>query len=103
MAVTLEELQIKFTAQMGGLQSDLNGVKKQLSGMTASVNGASNAFAGMAKAAKLFIGTFVIRGLVKVGEASLSMANEAFATSALGSQLKVVIKPGMSSRKRCEA
>jgi L-iditol 2-dehydrogenase len=33
----------------------------------------------------------------------LSMANEAFATSALGSQLKVVIKPGMSSRKRCEA
>lgn len=76
MAVTLEELQIKFTAQMGGLQSDLNVVKKQLSGMTASVNGTSNAFAGMARAAKLFIGTFVIRGLVKVGEASLSMANE---------------------------
>ena len=86
MAVTLEELQIKFTAQMGGLQSDLNGVKKQLSGVTASINGTSNAFAGMARAAKLFIGTFVIRGLVKVGEASLSMANEAIESENLFSE-----------------
>ena len=77
MAVTLEELQIKFTAQMGGLQSDLNSVKKQLSGMTASINSASNSFAGLARTAKLFIGTFVVRGLVKVGQAALSMANEA--------------------------
>lgn len=33
----------------------------------------------------------------------LDMADQAFATSALGSQLKVVIKPGMSNRERCEA
>ena len=67
MAVTLEELQIKFTAQMGGLTSQLNGVKAQISGVTSSVQGTSTAFAGMARAAKLFISAFVIRGMVKDG------------------------------------
>ena len=86
MAVTLEELQIKFTAQMGGLQSDLNSVKKQLSGMTASINSTSNSFAGLARTAKLFIGTFVVRGLVKVGQAALSMANEAVESENLFSE-----------------
>lgn len=33
----------------------------------------------------------------------LDMANEAFAVSALGSQLKVVVKPSRSSRERCQA
>ena len=76
MAVTLEELQIKFTAQMGSLNSQLNGVKTQINGITSSVKGTSTAFAGMARAAKLFIGAFVIRGMVKIGKASLEMAND---------------------------
>jgi hypothetical protein len=83
MAVTLEELQIKFTAQMGGLQSDLNGVKKQLNGMTASVNSTSNSFVGLARAAKLFISAVVVRGMVKVGQESIKMANEVVESESL--------------------
>ena len=75
-ATTLEELQIKFTAQMGGLTSQLNGVKKQLGGVETSVKRTSTAFAGLARAAKLFIGAYVIRGMIKFGKESLSMANE---------------------------
>lgn len=96
MAVTLEELQIKFTAQMGGLQGDLNGVKKKLDGMTASVNSTSNSFSGLARAAKLFIGTYVVRGLVKVGQASLSMANEVMESE----NLFAVSMKGMSGDAR---
>ena len=83
MAVTLEELQIKFTAQMGSLNSQLNGVKTQINGITSSVKGTSTAFAGMARAAKLFIGAFVIRGMVKVGKASLEMANDVVESESL--------------------
>lgn len=83
MAVTLEELQIKFTAQMGSLTSQLNGVKTQINGITSSVKGTSTAFAGMARAAKLFIGAFVIRGMVKIGKASLEMANDVVESESL--------------------
>ena len=83
MAVTLEELQIKFTAQMGSLNSQLNGVKTQINGITSSVKGTSTAFAGMARAAKLFIGAFVIRGMVKIGKASLEMANDVVESESL--------------------
>ena len=96
MAVTLEELQIKFSAQMGGLTSQLNGVKKQLGGMTTAVNGTSTAFAGMARAAKLFVGAFVIRGMAKIGKASLEMANDVVESE----QLFAVSMKGMADEAR---
>ena len=83
MAVTLEELQIKFTAQMGGLTSQLNGVKKQLGGVESSVKRTSTAFGGLARAAKLFIGAYVIRGMIKLGKESLSMANDVVESESL--------------------
>ena len=76
MAVTLEELQIRFTAQMGGLTTQLNGVKKQLGGVTASASKASTAMSGLAKMAKLFVGVYLVRGMVKIGKESLKMAND---------------------------
>lgn len=76
MAVTLEELQIKFSAQMGNLTSQLNGVKKQLGGVTASAGKASTAMSGLAKMAKLFVGVYVVRGMVRIGKESLKMAND---------------------------
>ena len=76
MAVTLEELQIKFSAQMGNLTSQLNGVKKQLGGVTTSAGTASNAMAGLARMAKFFIGAYVVRGMINVGKESLQMAND---------------------------
>jgi hypothetical protein len=82
-ATTLEELQIKFTAQMGGLTSQLNGVKKQLGGVETSVKSTSTAFAGLARAAKLFIGAYVIRGMIKLGKESLSMANDVVESESL--------------------
>lgn len=82
-ATTLEELQIKFTAQMGGLTSQLNGVKKQLGGVETSVKRTSAAFSGLAKAAKLFIGAYVIRGIFKLGKESLSMANDVVESESL--------------------
>ncbi|MDD4279631.1 MAG: hypothetical protein PHX74_07860, partial [Candidatus Sumerlaeales bacterium] len=96
MAVTLEELQIKFTAQMGSLNSQLNGVKTQINGITSSVKGTSTAFAGMARAAKLFIGAFVIRGMAKIGKASLEMANDVVESE----QLFSVSMKGMADEAR---
>lgn len=82
-ATTLEELQIKFTAQMGGLTSQLNGVKKQLGGVETSVKRTSTAFSGLAKAAKLFISAYVVRGMYRIGKESLSMANEVVESESL--------------------
>lgn len=76
MAVTLEELQIKFTAQMGNLTSQLNGVKQQLGGVAVSAGKTSNAFAGLARMAKYFVGAFLVRGMINVGKESLAMAND---------------------------
>jgi hypothetical protein len=83
VATTLEELQIKFTAQMGGLTSQLNGVKKQLGGVESTVKSTSTAFNGLARAAKLFIGAYVIRGMIKLGKESLSMANDVVESESL--------------------
>ena len=76
MAVTLEELQIKFSAQMGNLTSQLNGVKKQLGSVSTSAGTASNAMAGLARMAKMFIGVYLVRGMINIGKESLSMAND---------------------------
>jgi hypothetical protein len=83
VAVTLEELQIRFTAQMGNLNSQLNGVKKQLGGVTASAGKASTAMAGLAKMAKMFIGVYLVRGMVKIGKESLKMANDVVESESL--------------------
>ena len=96
MAVTLEELQIRFTAQMGGLTSQLNGVKKQLGGVTASAGKASTAMAGLAKMAKLFIGVYLVRGMVKIGKESLNMANDVVESE----QLFAVSMKGMGDAAR---
>lgn len=96
MAVTLEELQIKFTAQMGSLNSQLNGVKTQINGITSSVKGTSTAFAGMARAAKLFVSAFVIKGMVNIGKASIEMANDVVESE----QLFAVSMKGMADEAR---
>ena len=83
MAVTLEELQIKFSAQMGNLTSQLNGVKKQLGGVSTSAGTASNAMAGLARMAKMFIGVYLVRGMVNIGKESLKMANDVVESESL--------------------
>ncbi len=88
--MTIEELNIRFTASMGGLQAQLNGLKGQLGGLNTAAHNTQSAFSGIAKAAKLFLGAFVIRGMVKIGKTSLEMANDVveseslFATSMKG-------------------
>ena len=81
--MTLEELQIKFTASMSGLNSQLNSVKRQLGGVSSSANVASTAVTKLASAAKLFVGIFVVRGLYKIGKASLEMANDVVESESL--------------------
>lgn len=83
MAVTLEELQIRFTAQMGSLNTQLNGVKKQLGMVSASAGKAQGAMSGLARTAKLFIGAYLVRGLYKIGKASLEMANDVVESESL--------------------
>jgi hypothetical protein len=96
VAVTLEELQIRFTAQMGGLTSQLNGVKSQLAGVSTSAVKTSNAFAGLARMAKYFVGAFLVKGLYDVGKSSLEMANDVVESESL---FKVSMK-GMSGAAR---
>lgn len=76
MAITLEELEIKFTAQYGGLQSQLNEVKNRLKGTEAAAASATRAMSGLGRIAKTFLTVYVGRALLRVGKSSLSMANE---------------------------
>ena len=94
--MTLEELQIKFTASMSGLNSQLNSVKRQLGGVSSSANVASTAITKLASAAKLFVGIFVVRGLYKIGKASLEMANDVVESE----QLFAVSMKGMADEAR---
>ena len=48
MAITLEELQIKFNADMGNLNSELKGIKPSIGGVEAPTVKASSAMAGFA-------------------------------------------------------
>lgn len=74
--MTLEELNIKFTAQTSGLTSQLNGVKQQLSGLDNSAAKTGISFGKMmgvgAAVAAVVVGTFA-----KVGKEALLMANDA--------------------------
>ncbi len=83
MAVTLEELQIRFSASMGGLSSQLRGVKQQLGTISTSAGTASTAISRLAGAAKLFVGALIIRGMVNIGKQSLQMANDVVESESL--------------------
>lgn len=84
--MTLEELNIKFTASMGGLQAQLNGMKSQLGSINTAAAKTQNAFAGIAKAATLFLGLAAVRALYQVGKSSIAMANEAVESENLFSE-----------------
>ena len=81
--MTLEELNIKFTASMGGLQTQLSHLQRQLGGVSSAAEVASGAMTRLASVAKLFISAAVIHGIYKVGKASLQMANEVVESESL--------------------
>lgn len=76
MAITLEELEIKFTAQTSSLNSQLSGVKNQLTGLEGTANKAQFAVAAMIKGGLIAAAVMAGRELVKIGKESLDMAND---------------------------
>ncbi len=76
MAITLEELQIKFSAEMGALKSQLSGVQNQLGGLEKSADKSKSALAGMMKGGLAVAGALAARKLVQFGKDSLDMAND---------------------------
>lgn len=96
MAVTLEELQIKFTASTAGLQTQLNGVKQQINGIGTASGTTSKALGNMARYAKVFVGAILIKGMLNVGKASIAMANEVVESE----QLFEVSMKGMAGTAR---
>ncbi len=76
MAITLEELQIKFSAETGALKSQLSGVQKQLTGLEKSADKSKTALAGMMKGGLAVAGALAARKLVQFGKDSLDMAND---------------------------
>lgn len=95
--MTLEELQIRFTAQTAGLSSQLNGVKTQLAqvggataaassgmmGMSAYASKAGAAMSGLMNYAKLFVGLYLGKKLIDLGRDSLTMANNVIESESL--------------------
>ena len=77
MAVTLEELEIKFKAGFGGLQAQLNALKTNLDGVDKTAKRTQNAFASMGKIVSTFLSVYAVRALINVGKESLAMANNA--------------------------
>lgn len=76
MAITLEELQIKFIAETGALKSQLSGVQKQLTGLETSAGKSKTALAGMMKGGLAVAGALAARKLAQIGKESLDMAND---------------------------
>lgn len=76
MAITLEELQIKFSAETGALKSQLSGVQNQLGGLEKSADKSKSALAGMMKGGLAVAGALAARKLVQFGKDSLDMAND---------------------------
>lgn len=76
MAITLEELEIKFSARLGDIQGQMNTLKGQLAGVENVANKTSAGFANLGRMAKTFLSVYVGRALVSVGKDSLAMANE---------------------------
>ena len=83
MATTLEELQIKFTAEMGGLNTQLNGVKQAVAGIEAPTGKASGALGNLAKMGKIIGGAAIGAKLISVGKEAIAMANDAVESESL--------------------
>lgn len=77
MPITLEELQIKFTAEMGGLNSQLGDIKQQLGGVEQSTGKATSSLGKMAKVGVAFAGAAVAGALVGVGQSLIGVGKEA--------------------------
>ena len=56
MAITLEELQIKFNADMGNLNGELKDIKQAMGGVEAPTGKATSAMANFAKIGKMIGG-----------------------------------------------
>jgi len=76
MAITLEELQIKFSAETGALKSQLIGVQNQLAGFEKSADKAQSSLGFLKKAGAALGGAMIGRKLVSVGKDALMMAND---------------------------
>ncbi len=76
MAITLEELQIKFSAETGALKSQLSGVQNQLAGLEKSAGKSKSALAGLMKGGLAVAGALAARKLANIGKDALMMAND---------------------------
>ena len=76
MAITLEELQIKFNAETGALKSQLSGVQNQLAGLEKSADKAQSSLGFLKKAGAALGGAMIGRKLINIGKDAVSMAND---------------------------
>lgn len=76
MAITLEELQIKFSAETGALKSQLSGVQNQLAGFEKSADKAQSSLGFLKKAGATLGSAMIGRKLIGVGKDALMMAND---------------------------
>ena len=76
MAITLEELQIKFNADMGNLNSELKGIKQSIGGVEAPT-GKANVRNGISPRFGMLAAAGIGAKLVSIGKESLKMANDA--------------------------
>jgi hypothetical protein len=74
--MTLEELQIKFTADTAGLRTQLQGVERQIGSLEKSASKAQDFLKGFAKGAVITGVALVGRKMVQVGNEALAMAND---------------------------
>lgn len=86
MATTLEELEIKFKAGFGNIQTQLDGLKGNLSGVEKAANRTKGAFAGMGKIVSTFLTVYAGRAMLNAGKESLKMANDAVESENLFTQ-----------------
>jgi len=76
MAITLEELQIQFSAETGALKSRLSGVQNQLAGLEKSADKAQSAFGFLKKAGAAWGGARIGWKLTNIGKDAVLMAND---------------------------
>ena len=80
MAITLEELQIKFSAETGALKGQLSGVQSQLAGLEKSADRAQSSLGFLKKAGAALGGAMIGRKigwkLTNIGMDAVLMAND---------------------------
>lgn len=81
--MTLEELQIKFTADTAGLRTQLQGVERQIGSLEKSASKAQDFLKGFAKGAVITGVALVGRKMVQVGKDALAMANDVVESESL--------------------